>query len=165
MSNLVQDGSFSLPISSTPWENLAQYPDQSRWTLSSGKGCYFPDYVNNDTDVLWQSISIISGKSYRVSFDISGEWQYEGGGPYDGEYNGGLNVKLGGVLVGQFFADGSYSYDVTAGADGKISIEGFRVYEDNSPLHLFIDNIEVARFGANLKGSLTGSVLIGKGLV
>ena len=164
MSNLEQDGSFSLPISSTPWEDLGQYPDQSRWTLSSGKGCYNPDYVDNGTDVLWQSISIVSGRSYRVSFDISGAWQYDGG-PNVGEYNGGFDVKLGGVLVGQVFADGSYSYDVTAGADGKISIEGFRVYEDSSPLNLCIDNIEVLSLGANLKGSLTGSVLIGKGLV
>jgi len=164
MSNLVQDESFSLPISSTPWENLAQYPDQSRWTLLSGKGCYNPDCVSNDTDVLWQSISIVSGKSYGVSFDVSGAWQYPGG-PYDGEYNGGFDVKLGGVLVEQVFANGSYSYDVVAGADGKISIEGFHVYEDGSPLNLRIDNIEVVSLGGNLKGSLTGSILIGKGLV
>ncbi|MCK4887910.1 MAG: hypothetical protein KAS96_11030 [Planctomycetes bacterium] len=164
MSNLVQDGSFSLSIGSTPWENLAQYPDQSRWTLLSGKGCYNPDYVNNDTDVLWQSISIVSGKSYRVSFDISGAWQYDGG-PNVGDYSGGFDVKLGGVLVGQVFADGNYNYDVVAGADGKISIEGFRMYEDSSSLNLFIDNIEVLGLGTNLKGSLTGSILIGKGLV
>jgi len=164
MSNLVQDGSFSLSVALTPWENLDQYPDQSRWTLSSGKGCYNPDYVSNDTDVLWQSISIASGKSYRVSFDVSGAWQYPGG-PYDGEYNGGLNVKLGGVLVGQVFADGNYSYDIVAGADGKVSVEGFSVYGDGSPINLFIDNIEVLGLGTNLKGSLTGSILIGKGLV
>ena len=164
MSNLVVDGSFSSLISLTPWENLAQYPNQSRWTLSSGKGYYCPDYANNDTDALWQSISIVSGKSYRVSFDISGAWQYPGG-PYEGDYSGGLNIKLGGVLAGQVFADGSYSYDVTAGSDGKISIEGFSVYEDGAPINLCIDNIEVLELGANLKGSLTGSVLIGKGLV
>jgi hypothetical protein len=164
MINLVEDGNFSLPVSSTPWENLAEYPNQSRWVLSSGKACYNPGYVNNDTDVLWQSISIVSGKSYRVSFEVSGAWQYPGG-PYDGEYNGGLNVRLGGVLVGQVFADGSYSYDVTAGADGKISIEGVHFYGDGSPLNLSIDNIEVMRAGASIKGSLTGSILIGKGLV
>ena len=164
MSGLVQDGSFSLPISSTPWENLAQYPNQSRWILSSSKGCYWPDYVSNDTDVLWQSISIVSGRSYRVSFDVSGAWKYPSGS-HVGEYSGGFDIKLGGALVGQVFANGSYSYDVTAGADGKISIEGFRVYEDSSPLYLCIDNIEVVGLGANLKGSLTGSILIGKGLV
>jgi len=70
MSNLVQDGSFSLSVALTPWENLSQYPDQSRWTLVSGKGSYSCDYVDNGTDALWQSISIVSGKSYRVSFDV-----------------------------------------------------------------------------------------------
>ena len=164
MSGLVQDGSFSLSIGSTPWENLAQYPDQSRWTLYSGKACYNPAYVSNNTDVLWQGISIVSGKSYRVSFDVSGAWQYPSG-LYVGEYSGGFDIKLGGALVAQVFAGGSYSYDVTAGADGKISIEGFHVYEDGSPLYLCIDSIEVAGVGANLKGSLTGSILIGKGLV
>jgi len=76
-----------------------------------------------------------------------------------------FNVKLGGVLVGQVFADGSYSYDVVAGSDGKISVEGFSVYGDGAPIILCVDNIEVLGLGANLKGSLTGSILIGKGLV
>lgn len=164
MSSLVQDGSFSLSISSTPWKNLAQYSNQSRWTLHLGKGYYNPDYVNNGTDVLWQSISIVSGKSYRVSFDVSGAWQYPSG-PYNGEYSGGLNIKLGGALVGQVLANGSYSYDVDAGGDGKISVEGFSVHGDRAPINLYVDNIVVMGFGANLKGSLTGSILVGKGLV
>lgn len=164
MSNLVLDGSFSLSISLTPWGNLAQYPNQSRWTLSSGRGYYNPDYVNNDTDILWQNISIVSGKCYRISFDVSGAWQYPGG-PYEGDYSGGFYISLGGVLAGQVFADGSYSYDVTAGADSKLSIEGFSVHEDGAPINLCIDNVVVTELLTSLKANLTGSILIGKGLV
>ena len=109
---------------------------QSGWSISGGKATLADLSPANIT----QTITIVQGRRYSVSFDIT----------YRGGLSPGITPKLGGISGTAVQSLGTHTEIITAGATGAIVFTGDDVQIGNS---ISIDNVSVRQVLARSGGA------------
>ena len=133
-SELVTNGNF---------DNDSDWSKETGWTISGGKASYNGSASNN---ALYQTISVTSGKIYKLSFTVVNY--------VSGTLIGNISTGATAGGTGNITANGDYSFNITA--SGALCI-----FRSTSSFNGSIDNVSVKEVVGN-KSRLNYDLLNGK---